>query len=537
MTRNVRSGRTADRALGVLLLVAGLSAAGVGAASAQASPPAHVMLTSAFASSIDPGLHTRCLHALGQSSVAALCDSYVRGMRRTRLRAPAFRMQRVPGVAVLAGRRPLYPRSRVEITRLRPSRRAQLVVLYRSSIDLVYARFSGLKRTARAVVVAKPTARGSLYIRLEYSKHTVRPAVQKRIAAPPAAPPPIQSPPGTIAPNQALPCGTSAVGVTCDAYFDALWRPTGPGWAGGDVAMSVPLPDGRDAWLFGDTFIGTILPDGTRSPDTRLLRNSLVVQSGDQLTTITGPGTTSVIPEPAPERWYWPADGIVEGNELRVFVHQFERSGYGAWEYHYMNAAIASFSLPGLIYQGLHPVPESDDVGWGTWLMSDGGYTYIYGYPVADGATPVVARAAHDDLDGDWEYFDGSGWSTSPDDLAAIASGVPIQYAVVPVDGGYAMISTGTALSPELFTRFSASPTGPFGAAKLLYTAPVTDEIFAYNAVAHPEHVEGGRLLVSYCVNALEWGDLFTNPDYYRPRFVRVPVEALSGTSPLGSER
>lgn len=490
------------------------------------------MLTSALASSVDPGLRTRCLRALSESSVAALCDSYVRGVRRTRLRAPAFRMQRMPGVAVLGGRRPLYPRSRVELTRLRPTRRAQLVLLYRSSVDLVYARFSGLPRAARAVVVAKPTAQGSLYIRLEYAKQRMRPAVQKRIAAPPAAPSPAQPAPQTVAAaDPVLPCGTSPVGVTCDAYFDALWHPTGPGWAGGDVAMSVPLPDGRGAWLFGDTFIGTILPDGTRSPDTRLLRNSLVVQSGDNLTTITGPATTSVIPEPAPDHWYWPADGIVEANELRVFVHQFERTGPGAWDLRYINAAIATFSLPGLTYQGLRPLPESDDVGWGTWLMNDAGYTYIYGYPVADGATPVVARTTRGDLDGDWEYFDGDDWSTSPDDLAPIASGVPIQYAVVPVRGGYAMISTGIGLSPELFTRFSASPTGPFGDSKLLYTAPATEEIYTYNAVAHPEHVENGRLLVSYCVNAQEWGDLFTHADYYRPRFVRVPLEALSATA------
>jgi hypothetical protein len=292
----------------------------------------------------------------------------------------------------------------------------------------------------------------------------------------------------------------------------------------------VPLPDGREVWLFGDTFIGTILPDGTRSPDTHLVRNSLVIQSGDRLTTVAGPGESSTIPEPAPDRWYWPADGMVVGNTLVVFVHRFQRTGPGAWDFRYLSAGIATFSLPGLLYQGLIPVPQSDRIGWGTWLMSDGVYTYIYGYPPT-GGEPVVARTDHGDLDEDWVYFDGSGWSTSADDAAPIASGVPIQYAVVPVKGGYTMISMGTAMSPEMFARFSRSPTGPFGDGKLLYTTPDTDEIFAYNAVAHPEYVEGGRLLVSYCVNALEWNDLFTHPDYYRPRFVRVPLEALDDTN------
>jgi hypothetical protein len=530
MSPELRPCWSTGRAL-VVFLAAGAFVSGIGPASVQGAPPLHVMLTPELAGSHDPGLRTRCLRALGPSSVAAICDSYVRGMQKTRLRAPAFGMARASGTAVLNGRRPLYPRSRVEITRLRPSRHAQLVVLYGSPIDLVYARFSPLRTAARAFVVATPTAAGSLYIRLKYGKHTVRPALQRRIAGSSPPPAPLVVPQQPAPPPLSPACGVSPVGATCDGYFDSLWSPKGPDWAGGDVGMSVPLPDGRDAWLFGDTFVGTILPDGTRSPDTRMVRNSLVVQSGDLLTTITGPGDSSTVPEPAPDRWYWPADGMVEGNALLVFVHQFERTGPGSWDFRYLNTSIATFSLPGLQYQGLDPVPGSDEVGWGTWLMSDDAYTYIYGYPPT-GGEPVVARTERGDLDDDWEYFDGSGWSMSADDAAPIASGVPIQYAVVPVNGGYSMISMGTAMSPQLFARFGPSPAGPFGNQKLLYTAPDADEIYAYNAVAHPEHTENGRLLVSYCVNAQEWADLFTHPDYYRPRFVRVPMEALAGIAP-----
>ena len=29
-------------------------------------------------------------------------------------------------------------------------------------------------------------------------------------------------------------------------------------WTGGDATYSVPLPDGRVLWMFGDSFIGTV---------------------------------------------------------------------------------------------------------------------------------------------------------------------------------------------------------------------------------------------------------------------------------------
>ena len=39
------------------------------------------------------------------------------------------------------------------------------------------------------------------------------------------------------------------------------------GFTGGDGVYSVPLPDGRTAWFFGDSFIGGVREDGSRSED------------------------------------------------------------------------------------------------------------------------------------------------------------------------------------------------------------------------------------------------------------------------------
>jgi hypothetical protein len=51
------------------------------------------------------------------------------------------------------------------------------------------------------------------------------------------------------------------------------------GWNGGDGAYSLPLPDGRILWSFGETFYGTV--DSGRKRDGNknvMVRNSFLIQ-------------------------------------------------------------------------------------------------------------------------------------------------------------------------------------------------------------------------------------------------------------------
>src|SRR6266516_1564947 len=55
-------------------------------------------------------------------------------------------------------------------------------------------------------------------------------------------------------------------------------------WTGADSTYSVRLPGGSEAWLFSDTFLGTVNADGSRPPvieeggTTPFVNNSFVVQ-------------------------------------------------------------------------------------------------------------------------------------------------------------------------------------------------------------------------------------------------------------------
>ena len=59
-------------------------------------------------------------------------------------------------------------------------------------------------------------------------------------------------------------------------------------WTGSDSTYSVELPDGRTAWIVSDTFLGTIEADGSRSDETDMVPNAIVVQDGETLTTYVG---------------------------------------------------------------------------------------------------------------------------------------------------------------------------------------------------------------------------------------------------------
>src|SRR3954452_17100131 len=85
----------------------------------------------------------------------------------------------------------------------------------------------------------------------------------------------------------------------------AMWHSLrGRGWTGGDATWSVRLPDGRTAWLFGDTYLGG------RGPGASFVRHSLVVEFGSCLTTVPSSRRQAPVRGADARHWYWPAQPI-----------------------------------------------------------------------------------------------------------------------------------------------------------------------------------------------------------------------------------
>ncbi|HYI20116.1 MAG TPA: hypothetical protein VD836_15475 [Solirubrobacteraceae bacterium] len=512
--------------------------AAASAAPAQEPPPDGPADPPAVAAALrlagtDGGLRPGCRTALGMETAAAWCGPTRRVAAR--LRSPSPRESGpLPGTSVLriAGG-PLAVGERVRLRRLRPVRRAQLVVLVRDGSVLTYARFGALDRLGpRAIVRTRRTAGG---VAVELAGRRARELRRGRIRAPAAPPPPVPPAPPPAAPDPGPPasrlvieeCGGVAPATVDDVDgFNRLWGAdrAGPGWTGGDVTFSAPLPDGRVAWIFGDTFVGHVTADGRRSGG--MVRNTVVIQDGPCLQT----HATGTAEQPGPlitpdeeGTWYWPADATVADGRLHVHAWRMRATGPGPWEFAITGTDLVTFDLPDLALRAIRPLPAGPGVAWGAAVAEDGDTTYVYGVSSADPRDPVlhVARSTGG-LEAPWEYATADGWAEDPAASTAQLHGVSHQLTVLRDGDGFALITQEPLLGPEILVYRGAGPAGPWVGPERLAVAPApAPGTFTYNAVAHPQAISGGRLLLSYNVNSLD-PTVLGDAAVYRPRFIAV---------------
>ncbi|MEV6032713.1 DUF4185 domain-containing protein [Nonomuraea sp. NPDC052116] len=367
---------------------------------------------------------------------------------------------------------------------------------------------------------------------------------QQAWAAPPKPVPSVvqqQQPPA--APKAA--CGPTVKATTTDARLTSLFTNYGndnsrlDDWTGADGTYSVKLPNGKELWIFSDTFLGRVNTDGSRPPvvgeggDTVFLNNSFAVERDGKLSTIhdgTAAAPTAVMPPRDQNHWYWAGDATVAGGLVEVTYQEYERYGTGAWDWRWYRNVVARFA-PGRLNApvSVTDLPSGHGVAWASAILKDGGYTYVYG--VEDLGSPKymhVARVSGQSLLGTWEFLKADGtWSPNEADSARVMSGVANEYSVTKVGSGYVLITHDTTevLSPNIVAYTSCSPFGPFTGKQHVYTTPETKgNIFTYNAHAHPE-VAGNGLVISYNVNSFVNTDHYRDVTIYRPRFLDVTFQ------------
>jgi hypothetical protein len=315
-------------------------------------------------------------------------------------------------------------------------------------------------------------------------------------------------------------------------FFNKLFTRENGGWTGGDGTLSIGLPDGRSVWLFGDSFLGTVAPDGTRSEEAPFIRNCLVVQDGSSLETrfrIYNGKPSAFFPAQGSAGWYWPGDGTVEGSHLKIFLHRFQQVTPGLWGWQWTGTALATLSLPGLELESIHGVESGNSILYGVSVLETPDFTYLFGVEdLRHLKYAHVARVPAGRLEGPWTYFSGSGWSETPGASVRLLKGVSTQYAVVPIDKAFLLVTMDgrTPFSNEIAVYRSALPSGPWRGPLIIYRVPGTGRhIYAYNPFAHPQFTENGRLLISYNRNDVDDPTaLYRDASIYRPRFIRVDL-------------
>ncbi|MEU3645962.1 fibronectin type III domain-containing protein [Lentzea sp. NPDC034063] len=328
------------------------------------------------------------------------------------------------------------------------------------------------------------------------------------------------APPPTTVPNAAL---------------NAKWNTygnQGGHWTGGDRTASVPLPDGRTAWLFSDTFLGTVNADGSRPANSPMVHNTIVVEQNGQLGPTLHGGTpaapSSLVEIAGSSLSHWVADGIVEGNTLKVLYMQIESTGGGVLDLKLKGTALATFSLPSLSLTGVRTLPLGDKIAWGQDVFTEGGRTYVYGSESNGDEPKRLHLARTNGLDGTWEFWTGSAWSAREADSARLLTGTGTAFSVTKVGAEYVLmtIDGNLTFNPTLVAYTASAPTGPFGNPRPLYEAPEAGAdgrpVIVYDATVHPQLGQNGTLVVSYNVNSLDAADTKADVRIYRPRFVDV---------------
>jgi hypothetical protein len=334
-----------------------------------------------------------------------------------------------------------------------------------------------------------------------------------------------------------LPVATS--NEVLNSYFSNQF---GPGWVGGDGTYSTKLPDGRQAWTFSDTLIGTANVDGTASFTGMPHNTELVGTAGQLSSNYAGSysAPASLIPGRSSSSWWWAGATLVENNSQLIFVNDFDaRNMFG---YFTGNSGIAVMSLPtgsNPTYSRLQSLPTDSTTQWGSALASDATYNYVYGLSSnSDNGTfygMKVARVVKGKTltTSAWQYWNGTGWVSGESHAVSLATtntltGVTKQPSWMGSTGYVATsIPSGVFNDNVLQLSFACSPQGPWSTPQTVAPIPEIAQYhneMAYIPTFHPELSSSTTgLAVSYNVNTTDgFGALAQNIHEYQPRFLQL---------------
>jgi hypothetical protein len=323
------------------------------------------------------------------------------------------------------------------------------------------------------------------------------------------------------------------------------------GWLGADAAYSIPLPDGRDVWIFGDTLYGEQRAVHGNIPT--MVRNSIGISTCDQghwkLDYVMRKDAQGHLADfftaQHPKTWYWALDGFLSGNQLWVTLLCVRDAPAQSAA---MGFETCGTDLARVAWQGADPqgwkidyfplVPDGAKAYPSATAVVESGYAYIFALKES-GTRPLLATRLPLDGLGDpsknLQYLGSDGqWHGGFDPAQAkpvMEKGSPelsIRYHPDRKQWIAVMFDPEEAFSSKIVVRTAPSLTGPWTQGEVVYqvpemqfTTPGYDKnTFCYAAKKHPEF-EQGDLLFTYVCNSFEPPKLATNLSIYFPRAVR----------------
>lgn len=319
------------------------------------------------------------------------------------------------------------------------------------------------------------------------------------------------------------------------------------GITGADGSISFPLDQDHSIFMMGDSFMSTI-HEKKRDPGSIMINNTFILindKKGSHIALFDKtPSSPNALLKPTygnPKEYYWPGHGFQKNGIIHLFMSRFLSGDYD-WGFKfsgtdYIRMDKNTFKV---LTQQDFPYSNINNVHYGHSILNEKKETYIYGAWSRNDSTAMHVAKATLNLKSNqmnsFEFFDGKNWTSDPlksKPLIGINKPVPEQFSVFKQGDVYVLILQARELgNGNIYSYIAETPTGPWKNEKLLYQTTeqknVEDQIFTYNAMAHPQYIADNKLLISYCVNSFDVKKIHeVNTDYYRPKFIWVPIEII----------
>lgn len=324
------------------------------------------------------------------------------------------------------------------------------------------------------------------------------------------------------------------------------------GMVAGDGGFTIPLPDDRVLWVFGDSYIDHFDPASGTIPCLFQVRNTGLVQpagnwEAEATTTLLQSGERRDLfhrPDDPKDQFFWPGSGLVIDDSLFIFMHSFRNTGKGGpFGFEAIQPEMwARAPLSDLTDFTYLPLPDMDGISFGEGFVTDDQDSYVYAYgsrlQFIEGAVFVARFPVDQPLK--WEFWDGTTWQRKASKAEKIAIGASNGIHVSKIRDQFLLLSAEFSVAcdqgKEIYAAVSRSPTGPFSERKVIYELDDTLQghyPFFYLPVAHSHDInDQEELLITYSINGYE--DCLSNcidgrrdPDTYRLQAFRLPIQML----------
>lgn len=329
-----------------------------------------------------------------------------------------------------------------------------------------------------------------------------------------------------------------------------------PPWLGADAAYSIPLPDGRDVWIFGDTLYGEKRLVKGEEPD--MVHNSIGIstcENGKWKIDYTikrdakGNPDSFFKPQQQNGTYYWALDGVEHDAELWItlvcvrnvpnsnaFALGFEVCGTDlahvtGLKSDPQNWKVAYFPL---VPDGVHANPSASA------LIEDNDL-YIYTLYEKGSRPQILTRIPLKGLDdpkknlqylgSDDQWHDGLDPAKAKIIMKTGASEMSVRYHPE-LKQWIAVMVDPQMFSDKVILRTSPSMIGPWTDGDVIYRIPILQknnphydaDTFCYAGKEHPEFEKKGDLVFTYVCNTMKPKKLQQETNIYFPQVVRMPM-------------